>query len=104
MKPKILSAAIAALLMCTAAAEAQQEVKIGIIQPLSGPVAQVGIDAVAAVKTAVELVNEGADVSLPLAKGKGLPGLQGAKVKLFISDHQGKPEIGMSEAERLITQ
>ena len=40
-------------------AKAQQEVKIGVLYPLSGPVAQVGIDAVAAVKTAVEIVNEG---------------------------------------------
>ena len=30
---------------------AAQEVVIGVIYPLSGPVAQVGIDAVAAVKT-----------------------------------------------------
>jgi len=29
------------------------EVKIGVLYPLTGPVAQVGIDAVAAVKTAL---------------------------------------------------
>lgn len=104
MKPRVLVAALAAVLMCTAAAQAQQEVKIGVIYPLSGPVAQVGVDGVAAVKTAVEIVNEGADLPLALAKGKGLPGLGGAKVKLFISDHQGKPEIGLGEAERLINQ
>lgn len=104
MKPKILSAAVAALLMCTAVAHAQQEVKIGVLYPLSGPVAQVGVDAVAAIKTAVEIVNEGADLPLTLAKSKGLPGLGGAKIKIFVSDHQGKPEIGLSETERLITQ
>ena len=104
MKPSVLSAAVAAFLMSTAVAHAQQEVRIGVLQPLSGPVAQVGVDAVAAVKTAVEIVNEGADLPLPLAKSKGLPGLGGAKVKIFVSDHQGKPEIGLSETERLITQ
>lgn len=104
MKPNVLSAAVAALLMCSATAHAQQEVKIGSLYPLSGPVAQVGVDAVAALKTAVEIVNEGADLPLALAKGKGLSGLGGAKVKLFVSDHQGKPEIGLSETERLITQ
>jgi branched-chain amino acid transport system substrate-binding protein len=109
MKRKI-PAAVAALLVSAAAAlmstaaDAQQQVKIGVIHPLSGPVAQVGIDSVAAIKTAVEIVNEGADLPLALAKGKGLPGLGGAKVTLVISDHQGKPEIGQSEAERLITQ
>ena len=104
MKPRVLSAAVAAFLMSTVSAHAQQEVKIGVLYPLSGPVAQVGVDAAAAVKAAVEIVNEGADLPLPLAKSKGLPGLGGAKVKVFISDHQGKPEIGLSETERLITQ
>jgi branched-chain amino acid transport system substrate-binding protein len=104
MKPSVLFAALAAALMCTAPAQAQQEVKIGVIYPLSGPVAQVGIDGVAAVKAAAEIVNEGADLPLALAKGKGLPGLGGVKVKLIISDHQGKPEIGLGEAERLINQ
>ena len=75
-----------------------------MLYPLSGPVAQVGIDAVAAVKTAVEIVNEGADLPLPLAKDKGLAGLGGAKVTIVVVDHQGKPEVGQSETERLITQ
>ena len=55
--------------------KAQQEVKIGVLYPLSGPTAQIGVDAVAAVKTALEIVNEGADLPLPLAKSKGLPDL-----------------------------
>ncbi len=33
-----------------------------------------------------------------------MPGLKGAKVRLVFADHQGKPELGQSEAERLITQ
>ncbi|KAB2920701.1 MAG: ABC transporter substrate-binding protein [Hyphomicrobiaceae bacterium] len=104
MNPRIIAATIAALAFGTVAAEAQQQVKIGVLYPLSGPVAQVGIDAVAAVKTAVEIVNEGADLPLPLAKGKGLAGLGGAKVSIVVVDHQGKPEVGQSETERLITQ
>ena len=66
--------------------------------------AQIGIDAVAAVKTVLEIVNEGADLPVPLAKGKGLPGLGGAKVSIVVVDHQGKPEVGQSETERLISQ
>lgn len=104
MRKKILATAGAMLLAGSAAAYAQQEVKIGVIYPLSGPVAQVGLDAVAAVKTALEIVNEGADLPLPLAKGGGLPGLGGAKVSVIIGDHQGKPEVGLSETERMITQ
>ena len=104
MNPRIVAATIAALAFGTVVAEAQQEVKIGVLYPLSGPVAQVGIDAVAAAKTAVQIVNEGADLPLPLAKGKGLSGLGGAKVSIVVVDHQGKPEVGQSETERLITQ
>jgi branched-chain amino acid transport system substrate-binding protein len=46
-----------------------------VLYPLSGPTAQIGIDAVAAIRTAVEMVNQGADLPLALAKNKGLPGL-----------------------------
>jgi branched-chain amino acid transport system substrate-binding protein len=104
MKPVKLACAAAAFLLGTVAAQAQQEVKIGAIYPLSGPVAQVGIDAVAALKTVEEIINEGADLPLALAKTKGLPGLGGAKIKLFVADHQGKPEVGLSETERMISQ
>src|ERR1700738_840125 len=104
MKLRIVVLASLAIVTGAASAKAQQEVKIGVLDPLSGPTAQVGIDAVAAVKTAVEIVNEGADLPLTLAKNKGLPGLGGAKVSIVVVDHQGKPEVGQSETERLITQ
>ena len=104
MKMRTIALACAGLLAGAASAAAQQEVKVGVLYPLSGPTAQIGIDAVAAVKTVMEVVNEGADLPLPLAKGKGLPGLGGAKVSIVVVDHQGKPEVGQSEAERLISQ
>jgi branched-chain amino acid transport system substrate-binding protein len=104
MKLRIVFLACAAILAGAASAQAQQEVKIGVLDPLSGPTAQIGIDAVAAIRTAVEIVNEGADLPLALAKNKGLSGLGGAKVSLVVVDHQGKPEVGQSETERLITQ
>ena len=104
MKLRIVVLACVALLAGAASAKAQQEVKIGVLDPLSGPTAQVGIDAVAAIRTAVEIVNEGADLPLPLARNKGLAGLGGAKIILVVVDHQGKPEVGQSETERLITQ
>jgi branched-chain amino acid transport system substrate-binding protein len=100
-----VSAVLAVGLTASAQGFAQvKEVVIGVIYPLSGPVAQVGIDAVAAVKTAVEIVNEDVNLSVPLGPGKGLPNLGGAKLRIVVADHQGKPEIGQSEAERMITQ
>jgi branched-chain amino acid transport system substrate-binding protein len=104
MKFKIAMLAGAALMVGATAARAQQEVKVGVLYPLSGPTAQIGVDAVAAVKTVLEIVNDGADLPLPLAKGKGLAGLGGAKVTVIVVDHQGKPEVGLSETERLISQ
>ncbi|HEU4377695.1 MAG TPA: ABC transporter substrate-binding protein, partial [Hyphomicrobiaceae bacterium] len=100
MKSKIAMLAGAALMVGATAAQAQQEVKVGVLYPLSGPTAQIGVDAVAAVKAVLEIVNEGADLPLPLAKNKGLPGLGGAKVTVIVVDHQGKPEVGLSETER----
>ena len=104
MKPGIVVLVSLAIVTGAASARAQQEVKIGVLNPLSGPTAQIGIDAVAAIKTAAEIVNEGADLPLTLAGNKGLRGLGGAKVTLVVVDHQGKPEVGQSETERLITQ
>ena len=104
MKSKFAVLVCAALLAGATAAQAQQEIKIGVLYPLSGPTAQIGVDAVAAVKTVMEIVNDGADLPLPLAKNKGLPGLGGAKVTVVVVDHQGKPEVGLSETERLISQ
>jgi branched-chain amino acid transport system substrate-binding protein len=104
MSLRIFVLACVALVVGAASVKAQQAVKIGVLYPLSGPTAQVGIDAVAAVRTVVEIVNEGADLPLTLAKNKGLPGLGGATVTIIIVDHQGKPEVGQSETERLITQ
>src|SRR5437667_11944228 len=103
MKRRIVILACVAILTGAASAKAQQEVKIGVLDPLSGPTAQIGIDAVAALRTAVEIVNEGADLPLALARNKGLPGLRGANVTLVVVDNQGEAAMAQSEAERLST-
>jgi branched-chain amino acid transport system substrate-binding protein len=81
-----------------------REIVIGVLYPLIGPTAQAGIDSKGAADLAVEIVNGSFDFDLPLARTQGLPNLGGAKVRLVVVDHQGKPELGQSEAERLITQ
>lgn len=105
MRTRILGLAAAAWFAGIATAAAQtKEVVVGVIYPLSGPVAQVGKDAVAAVKTAVQIINEKHDLNVPLAKGAGLTGLGGAKIRIIVGDHQGKPDVGQGEAERMINQ
>jgi branched-chain amino acid transport system substrate-binding protein len=80
------------------------EVVIGLTYPLSGASAQIGVDAQRAFETAVDIINNDQDFDLPLARGTGLPGLGGAKIRLVYADHQGDPQKGRAEAERLITQ
>lgn len=99
----ILLAATATLLPITARAQTS-EVVIGVIYPLSGASAQIGVDAQKAFETAAELINKNYDFDLPLARGEGFPNLGGAKVRLVFVDHQADPQKGRAEAERLITQ
>jgi branched-chain amino acid transport system substrate-binding protein len=87
-----------------AIAQNADEIRIGFTYPLSGNSAQIGVDAQKAYETAAEIINNDYDFDLPLAKGQGLPGLGGAKVRLIFADHQSDPQKGRAEAERLITQ
>jgi branched-chain amino acid transport system substrate-binding protein len=88
------------------AAMAQQEIKIGVLYPLTGAAASTGAELKGALELAADIVNNGAkDIpGLPFSSGGGLPNLKGAKIKLVFADHQGNPQIGATETERLITQ
>jgi branched-chain amino acid transport system substrate-binding protein len=101
----LLSAVMAAFLLLPAALPAQ-DVKIGVLYPMSGPTAQAGIDDKHAIELALDIINTDKykHLNLPLSKTVGLPNLKGAKMTVIIADHQGKPDLGLSEAERLITQ
>jgi branched-chain amino acid transport system substrate-binding protein len=91
--------------MLPIAARAQtSEVVIGLTYPFSGANAQIGVDAQKAYETAAEIINKNYDFDLLLAKGEGLSGLGGAKVRLVFADHQSDPQKGRAETERLITQ
>src|SRR4029077_7025072 len=81
-------AAVSAALLTFATvqdAAAQQTVKIGAIYPLSGNAASAGGYSKAAIELAVDLVNNGNPnlKDVPLADGKGLPGLGGAKIEII---------------------
>ncbi len=93
---------ILSLLAGFGAAHAAETVKIGVLYPLTGPVAQVGKDAVAAVETALDIINNSHDIDMPLARSAGLPGLGGARIEIVVGDHGGKPEVGVGETEKMI--
>jgi branched-chain amino acid transport system substrate-binding protein len=84
---------------------AQQEIRIGAIYPLTGAAASAGVDFKNALELAADLINNGTKgLNLPLTTTGGLPNLHGAKIKLIFGDHQGNPQTGATEAERLISQ
>jgi branched-chain amino acid transport system substrate-binding protein len=87
----LLGATATAALMPIVARAQTAEVKIGIIYPLSGASAQIGVDAQKSFETAAEIINNKYDFDLPLARTEGLPGLGGAKVQLVFADHQADP-------------
>ena len=81
-----------------------REIVIGAVYPMTGPSAQAGIDAKHAFDVYTDIVNTKHDVDLPLARTERMTGHGGAKLRFVIVDHQGKPQLGQSEVERLITQ
>src|SRR5689334_6891671 len=84
---------------------AQDEIRIGVIYPLTGAAASTGLELKNALDLAVDLINNGTKgLNLPLTTTGGLPNLKGAKIRLTVGDHQGNPQTGATEAERLISQ
>lgn len=102
---RLASLALAALVLSAPMAFARQVV-VGIIYPLSGPLAQVGHDARAAYNVAADIINtKHAPIpGLLMGEGGGLKALDGATIKLVFSDSQADPAKARADAERLITQ
>ena len=93
-----------AVLLPAAPVLAQQEIRIGVIYPLTGSAASTGAEMKDALEFAADIINNGSKETpdLPFAAGSGLPNLKGAKIRLVFADHQGNPQTGATEAERLI--
>ena len=103
MKKLILSVFTFLSLVCAPVISAAEDVKIGVLYPLTGPVAQVGKDAVSAVKTALDIINNSHNIpGMPLAKDAGLKGLGGGKISIVVGDHGGKPDVGVGETEKML--
>src|ERR1700723_3818339 len=72
-----------------APAAAQEELRIGLIAPMTGPFAQVGADMTNGFKMYLDEVNSN---------------FAGAKVNLIIEDSQGKPDTAVTKAKKLILE
>ncbi|HMG78779.1 MAG TPA: ABC transporter substrate-binding protein [Xanthobacteraceae bacterium] len=70
-------------------AAAQEELRIGLIAPMTGPFAQVGADMTNGFKMYLDEVGSN---------------FAGAKVNLIIEDSQGKPDTAVTKAKKLILE
>jgi branched-chain amino acid transport system substrate-binding protein len=101
----LFALALAFSLWLVRPALAQEEIRIGVIYPLTGAAASTGLELKNALELAADMINNGTKgLNLPLTTTGGLPNLKGAKIKLIFGDHQGNPQTGATEAERLISQ
>ena len=70
---------------------AQDSIKVGIVLPLTGDQAKFG-----------EIEKQSFDLALEEINAKG--GVKGKKLELVIEDDTGRPEVGRSVVEKLITK
>src|SRR5262245_5918487 len=87
----IVVAALAVAALAVPAGFAQAPIKIGVIQPLSGPVAASG-----------NYIRMGAEIGRDWINAKG--GIGGRKIELVIEDNKSDPKEAASAAEKLIVR
>jgi len=90
----VIIAGVAAWYFSKPAPTKISEIKIGVILPLSGKLAETGSDLKRGIEFAVDQIN---------SKG-GIKNLGGAKLVVVWGDSAGDPKTGAAEAERLITE
>lgn len=98
---------ISAFAVATACSEApahdNSAIKIGVLDPLSGPNASQGEDALRGALLAAEVINNGLpDNPLPIASMRGVPNLGGRKIKIVQGDTAGANETGQAQVDRLV--
>lgn len=91
---RLMQIAAAASILPASVAQAADPLKIGVLVPMTGATAGDGARLLKAHELAAKQINEAG----------GIAGLGGAKVELVVADTQSKPEVGRSEAERLISR
>src|ERR671934_397327 len=94
MLKRLASTALVALVVLVlrpAGGDAQAPIKIGVIEPLSGPVAASG-----------NYIRMGAEIARDWINAKG--GVGGRKLELIIEDNKSDPKEAASAAEKLIVR
>jgi branched-chain amino acid transport system substrate-binding protein len=82
---------------------ASQNIKIGVVIPLTGGAAAEGRELRAGAELAVEIANNNMpDIRMDMAGRVGITSLGGAKIELIFKDHEGNPTLGADLAKKLI--
>lgn len=94
--------AVVGLFIPSSGALAAQEIKIGVIYPLTGGAAAAGRELRAGAELAAEIINNTMDLPIAIAKNSGIQSLGGAKIKLIFKDHEANPTLGADLAKKLV--
>ncbi|MGD8252208.1 MAG: ABC transporter substrate-binding protein [Desulfobacterales bacterium] len=90
-------------LILPSTAVAVEDIKIGVIYPLTGGAAAAGRELRAGAELAAEIANAAmADIDMTMAKNAGIQSMGGAKITLIFKDHEGNPTLGADLAKKLI--
>src|SRR3954465_683807 len=90
LRSATFAVAAVALLGTAAPGPAQEPIRIGVLEPMTGPATKNGIENFTAMQIARDMINE-----------RG--GIKGRKVELLLADIP-TPTAAISETERLITK
>jgi branched-chain amino acid transport system substrate-binding protein len=89
-KPFLIAAGAVSLIAVCDVGQAQEQIRIGVLQPMTGPATKNGTENYTAMQIARDMINE-----------RG--GINGKKVELLLADIPS-PTAAVSETERLITK
>jgi branched-chain amino acid transport system substrate-binding protein len=98
----VLSVLLISALLLPAGTMAAEEIKIGVIYPLTGGAAAAGRELRAGAELAAQIANGKMDLPMTMAQNSGVKSLGGAKIKLIFKDHEGNPTLGADQAKKLI--
>jgi branched-chain amino acid transport system substrate-binding protein len=90
-------------LLVPASVWAVEEIKIGVIYPLTGGAAAAGRELRAGAELSARIANNVMPhLDMTMAKKAGIQSLGGAKIKLIFNDHEANPTLGADLAKKLI--
>ena len=80
-----------------------EEIKIGVLFPLTGGAASAGRELRSGAELALDIANNAMpDINMTMAKNAGIKSMGGAKITLIFKDHEGNPTLGADLAKKLI--